>query len=68
MDGFKLVNPDCIDPNTGKKVVILNMQSDSWCFPIMTIIAKYNTIYIYKVRCSYIRILQQGSQVYHESG
>jgi hypothetical protein len=36
--GSKLVDPDYIDLNTEK--VYLNMQSDFWCFPIMTIVAK----------------------------
>jgi hypothetical protein len=39
--GFKSVDVDAVDPNTRKKV-LRNMQSDQWCFPVMTIIAKYS--------------------------
>jgi hypothetical protein len=31
--GFKLVDGDAIDPNTGEKVE-KNMQSDQWSFPL----------------------------------
>jgi hypothetical protein len=37
--GFKIVDMDAVDPNTGKKVM-MNMQSDQWCFPLTTLIAK----------------------------
>jgi hypothetical protein len=40
--GFNIVNVDAVDPNTGGEV-LKNMQSDQWCFPVMTIIAKYVT-------------------------
>jgi hypothetical protein len=39
--GFKIVDVDAVDPNTGKKV-LRNMLSDQRCFTVMTIIAKYN--------------------------
>jgi hypothetical protein len=39
--GFKLVDVDAIDPNTGERVK-KNMQSDHWRFPLMTIMAKDN--------------------------
>jgi hypothetical protein len=39
--GFKLVDVDSVDPNTGNKV-FKNMQSDAWCFPLITIVAKDN--------------------------
>jgi hypothetical protein len=39
--GFKLVDVDAIDPNTGEKV-LKSMQSDQWSFPLVTIIEKDN--------------------------
>jgi hypothetical protein len=37
--GFKIVDVSAVDPNTGEKMYS-NMQSDQWCIPIMTLIAK----------------------------
>jgi hypothetical protein len=39
--GFKIVDIDSVDPNTGK-IVLKNMQSEQWYFPVMALIAKYN--------------------------
>jgi hypothetical protein len=50
--GFKIVDVDAVDPNTWKKV-LRNMQSEQWCFPVMTIITKCNKI-TYKKYFDYI--------------
>jgi hypothetical protein len=39
--GLEIVNVDAVDTSTGKGV-LRNMQSDRWCFPVITIIAKDN--------------------------